>query len=380
LLKSAGAAAIGVGLGGRLSPGAEASSKGDSHESVSRSGNRPSEPVIDIHRHCMVESSSTIERMIRAILEMRLGIDEEDPYPSATLNGVTSILYPEALNIDLQIRGQDEAGITKSLLSFSMILETMSRALFLPSDEAAKRLNDATAALVARYPTKLAFMVMVNPFEKSSTEECERCFEEHGARGISIGTSWKGKFLDSRDADPFWEYAQDKNEAIFLHPPFIPIGYQEMNLYKLEEMVGRPFDTTMTVSRMIFSGVFDRFPRLKVVLPHMGGGLPNVIGRLDFGYRLGYSGLPEGQAAVCKRKPSEYLKTNLYVDTMGFSSQGIEHCIDLFGTDRVLFGSDYGPVPISPKEHIDLVRGLELPREEESRILWKNASALFKLT
>ena len=82
---------------------------------------------------------------------------------------------------------------------------------------------------------------------------------------------------------------------------------------------------------------------------------------------------------MCERLPSEYLRTNLYVDTMGFSAAGIKHCIELFGVDRVLFGSDYPPVPISPREHIDIVKSLGLTREEEEKILWKNANSLFHL-
>jgi aminocarboxymuconate-semialdehyde decarboxylase len=378
-LKFAGTVAIGVGFGSCLALDKAISKTIDSGESIIPKGSRFVSPVIDIHRHCMIEPSSTIEKVTRSILYMRLGIHEDDKYPSATLKGITSVIYPDFRDIDRQIQVQDEAGVTKSLLSFSMILETFNQALLLPSEESAKRLNDATAALVAKYPAKLDFMVMVNPFEKSSVGECEHCFKEHGAKGISIGTSWKQEFLDSQKINPFWEYVQDKDAAIFLHPPFVPIGYRKMNIYKLEEMIGRPFDTTMTVARMIYSGVFDRYPRLKIVLPHMGGGLPNVVGRLDFGYRLGYNGLPEGQAAVCKRKPSEYLKTNCYVDTMGFSPEGIKHCIDLFGADRVLFGTDYGPVPISPKEHIDIIKTLRLSKQDKDRIFWKNANDLFKL-
>ena len=87
-----------------------------------------------------------------------------------------------------------------------------------------------------------------------------------------------------------------------------------MNIYRLEEMIGRPFDTTMTVARMIYSGVFDRHPELKIVLPHMGAALPNIVGRLDFGYRLGYDGLPKEEAAACRKKPSEYFRTNQVQD------------------------------------------------------------------
>jgi predicted TIM-barrel fold metal-dependent hydrolase len=233
--------------------------------------------------------------------------------------------------------------------------EVFSQALHLPALAVAKRLNDATAGLVARCPTRLDFMVMVNPFLAASIGECQRGLDQLGAKGISVGTSWRGQFLDSPRLEPFWEYAEAKGSAVFLHPPMVPIGYQQMNRFKLEEVVGRPFDTAMTVTRMIYAGVFDRHPGLKVVLPHMGGGLPNVIGRLDFGYRLGYEGLPAGQAARCQRRPSEYLRTNLYVDTMGFSPAGVRQCIELFGVDRMLIGTDYAAVPISPAEHVEIV-------------------------
>lgn len=377
-LKVAGVAAVGVAAGSSMSSNETAAKDVDPKGAVGPRENRAAQ-VIDIHRHCMVEPSSMIDRAAQSLLFKRLGLNDGDKHPSATWRGISSVIYPDFRNVDQQMKVQDEAGVTKSLLSFSMLLDTACEVLLQSSEQMAKRLNDATAALVAKYPAKLSFMAMANPFDKSSVNECERCFKELGAKGISIATSWKGEFLDSQKLNHFWEYAQDKDAAVFIHPPFVPIGAEAMNLYKLEEMVGRPFETTMTVTRMIYSGVFDRYPKSKIVLPHMGGALPNLIGRLDFGYRLGYSGLPPGQAAVCKRKPSEYLKNNFYVDTMGFSALGIKHCIELLGADRVLFGTDYGPVPISPKEHINIVRSLGLNGEDEARILWKNANQLFRL-
>jgi predicted TIM-barrel fold metal-dependent hydrolase len=341
----------------------------------------PDTPIIDVHRHCMMPSalspgfSSVAKKLLRLLTSLR----ESEAYWTVTVKGVTTLLYTEAMDVDRQIEAQGRAGVSRSVLSFSMILELFSQALHLPALEVAKRLNDATSAMVAGHPDQLAFLAMVNPFDPRSVRECERCFE-NGAKGISIGTSWKGTFLDSPRADPLWEFAQDRRAAVFLHPPLIPIGRHRMNAYKLEEIVGRPFDTTMTVTRMIYSGVFDRHPRLKVVLPHMGGALPNVLGRLDFGHRLGYDGLPPRQAGVCKRRPSEYVRTNLYADTMGFSAAGIRHCLELFGADRLLFGTDYPAVPYSPKEHIDIIKGLGLAPEDEARVLGKNAAQVFGLS
>lgn len=337
-------------------------------------------PIIDVHRHCMAAPSNVAEKMIEKIFKNRIHWREEHSGTTIKVSGVSTIVYQDLMDIDAQVQAQDDAGITVSLLSFSMQYELMCSKLFVaPEKLLAKRLNDRTAELVAKHPGKLAFMANVNPATRSSVTECERCFSQLGAKGVNISTSWQGEFLDSEKLNHFWEYTDSQQVPIFLHPPLLPIGYRKMNKYRLEEVVGRPFDTAMTVSNMIYSGVFDRYPRLLVVLPHMSGGLPNILGRLDFGYRLGYEALPKGEAAVCKRKPSDYLKTNLYADVMGFSPAGVRHCIELFGADRLLFGSDYPAVNISPKEHVDLVKNLGLCQEDLERILWKTANDLFRL-
>ena len=336
--------------------------------------------AIDVHRHCLPRPSSATRGLMRFVLEKRTHWRETGEHTVTTFEGISSIVYSELMDIDAQIKCQDESGVTKSILSFSMALETMVKALFfVPEDELTRRLNDSIASMVSRYPDKLDFMAIVNPFHKNSIKECQRCLDKLGAKGINIGTSWNGRYLDSPKLSIFWEFVQQKDIAVFLHPPQVPIGHKYMKAYKMEEMVGRPFDTTMTVARMIYSGLFDRYPRLNIVLPHMGGGLPMIAGRLDFGYRLGYEGLPKDQRASCERKPSDYFRTNFYVDTMGFSASGIRHALDLFGADRVLFGSDYAAVPISPREHVDTIRSLGLSRDEEEKVLWKNAASLFRI-
>lgn len=349
----------------------------DQRQSFSRTAETP---IIDIHRHCMAAPSNVGEKLIETFVRTMIGWRKGESATTITDKGVSSIVYPELMDIDAQVQAQEDAGISISVLSFSMQYELMCRKLsFLSDTFVAKKLNDRTAALVSKSPSKLAFMANVNPAKKGSVAECERCFTQLGAKGVNISTSWQGEFLDSDKLDHFWEYAESEKVPVFLHPPLLPIGYRKMDKYRLEEAVGRPFDTAMTVASMIYSGVFDRYPRLQVVLPHMGGGVPNVIGRLDFGYRLGYEGLPKGEAAVCRREPSEYLKTNLYVDLMGFSPAGMRHCLELFGADRLLFGSDYPAVNISPREHVELIENLGLDREDLQNVLWKTANRLFKL-
>ena len=209
--------------------------------------------------------------------------------------------------------------------------------------------------------------------------EGERCIGALGFKGIQICTSWHGRFIDGEDSFAFWEWAQDRRVPVFIHPPRVPIGHeQQMDQYKLDELVGRPFDTTMAFARLILSGLFDRYPRLKLVIAHMGGGLLPCIGRLDFGWRLGCEGLPERAVIRCKELPSSYLR-RFSVDTMGFWAPHVCEAVEVFGPDRVMFGTDYGPVPLDPTEHINIVNALPLSPTDKEKILWRNADVFFDL-
>ncbi len=241
-----------------------------------------------------------------------------------------------------------------------------------------KSVNDQIAAIVARSPSNWGLGTL-NPLDASHIAEGERCLGPLGFKGLLICSSWHGRFLDGEDAFPFWEWAQDRQVPIFIHPPRVPIGReQQMDQYKLDELVGRPFDTAMALARMILSGLLDRFPRLKIVVAHMGGALLPCMGRLDFGWRLGCEGMPERAVIRCKQRPSDYLKL-LSVDTMGFFAPHVREAVEVFGTDRVMFGTDYGPVPIDPSEHVDIVKELAISDADKDKILWRNAARFFNL-
>ena len=116
------------------------------------------------------------------------------------------------------------------------------------------------------------------------------------------------------------------------------------------EAVGRPFDSTVNGARMIGAGVFDRHPKLQVLIVHMGGELASVLGRLEFTWRLNYKGIgspPAGRPYTNTRPPSDYFKTNILVDCMGFNPIGLRAAVEMCGVDRVVFGSDYGPIPLA---------------------------------
>jgi predicted TIM-barrel fold metal-dependent hydrolase len=136
--------------------------------------------------------------------------------------------------------------------------------------------------------------------------------------------------------------------VVHIHPPMLSVGHETLMQYRLNEAVGRPFDSTVNGARMIGSGVFDRHPKLQVLIVHMGGELASVLERLEFTWRLNYNGVrnpPAGRPYKNKRPPSNYFKTNILVDCMGFSPIGLRATVEMCGLDRVVFGSDYGPIP-----------------------------------
>ena len=110
----------------------------------------------------------------------------------------------------------------------------------------------------------------------------------------------------------------------------------------------------------------------------MGGGLLPCMGRLDFGYRLGCDGMPPDSVIRCQKLPSEYLKL-LHVDTMGFWAPHVREAIEVFGADHVMFGTDYGPVPLDPKEHIDIVNGLPVAPADKEKTFKQHDDAIAAL-
>ena len=154
---------------------------------------------------------------------------------------------------------------------------------------------------------------------------------------------------------------------LFIHPPRVPIGHdQQMDQYKLDELVGRPFDTAMALARMILSGPVRPLPAAARSWSRTwAAGCCRCMGRLDFGWRLGCEGMPERRGDPLQAScPSDYLKL-LHVDTMGFWAPHVREAVEVFGADRVMFGTDYGPVPLDPKEHVDIVqRACDLRRRQ----------------
>ena len=330
--------------------------------------------IVDMHTHCSPAGRSDLFGVREAMASKRVGRNMVSAY-----RGLPAVMYHELTDFELQQEVSARAGITNRLISTPFTIETVTEFCDKPALEIVRHYNDEIAATAAQAPGSCWGMGSLNPLDKEQIREGERCMDELGMKGMLVCSSWHGRFVDAEESYRFWEWAEDRQVPVFLHPPRVPIGHaQQMDQYKLDELVGRPFDTAMAVARMILSGLFDRFPRLKLVIAHMGGGLLPVMGRLNFGYRLGCEGMPERAQIKCKNLPSDYLKL-LHVDTMGIWAPHLKEAVEVFGSEHVMFGTDYGPVPIDPSEHVTMVEQLDLSATDKEKILWRNADRFFGL-
>lgn len=325
--------------------------------------------VVDLHQHCLPMEALRKTGNLHPV--------DADTWVMET-HGVCSLVYRDSYDIELSGRVSAAAGVDLRFLLPSMEVTALATA-GAPMLEASRKVHDETARLIDGR-RGLVSLAAVSPFEAAGLAEAERAIKELGFKGLCLESSWMGRWYDTEDVYPYFEFAQAHGYPIVMHPPQLPYGYPIMNKWRLEETVGRPADTAMSVARMICSGLLDRYPEVQIVLVHMGGGTLPVLGRLDFADRLGYEGLPAGQHARNKLRPSEYIRRNFHADTMGFNLPMLGAVVQSFGPDRMLFGSDYGPVPISPAEHIELVNQLDLSASQREDVFWRNADRLFHLS
>jgi aminocarboxymuconate-semialdehyde decarboxylase len=153
-----------------------------------------------------------------------------------------------------------------------------------------------------------------------------------------------------------------------------------MSDYRLASSVGRPFDNCLALARLVVRGIFEDFPTLKLIGSHLGGGICEIIGRMDYAYELGDEAFFLGsyEPLRIKRKPSDYLKM-MYFDTVSYHAPAVECAIKTIGADRLLFGTD-SPMLLSLKQSgLDLIRTLDLDDRSKRDILGGTAKTLLKL-
>src|SRR5215813_9791804 len=241
--------------------------------------------------------------------------------------------------------------------------------------ELARAVNDRLAEIVAMWPDRFVALGTV-PLQDVAlaVAELERCVNELGLRGVEINPSVNGMDLtDPRlNLEKFFAKVQELDVVIFMHPIGFTNGERLVDHY-FNNVIGNPLETTVATSHLIFDGVMERNPKLKVVLPHAGGYLAHYWARMDHAHRA----RPDCRTVI-KRAPSRYLE-KFYFDTITFDPQMLRQMIDRFGAEHVLLGTDY-PYDMGVENPIRFIASVpRLKGDEEARIVGGNAARLLKI-
>jgi aminocarboxymuconate-semialdehyde decarboxylase len=232
----------------------------------------------------------------------------------------------------------------------------------------ARLLNDHLAEVVAAHPQRfVALGTLPMQAPDLAILELERCVRELGLPGVQIGTNVNGKNLDHPDLFPIFQAAERLGAAVFVHPWEV-IGRERMQQFWLPWLVGMPAETSLAICSVIFGGVLERLPRLRICFAHGGGAFPGTFGRIDHGFHA----RPDLCAVAINKPPSSYL-ARLYVDSLVHDPEALRLLLKLLGPERVALGSDY-PFPLGESEPGKLIASLKgLPDRARRRLLAETA-------
>ena len=229
-----------------------------------------------------------------------------------------------------------------------------------------KLLNDHISSVVDESPKRfigLGTIPLQDP--NKSIKELERCSKMNLA-GVQIGSNVNGKNLNEAELFPMFEAASDLDMSIFVHP-WEMMGENDMKKYWLPWLVGMPAETSRAICSMIFGGIFERLPNLRVAFAHGGGAFPVTSGRIQHGYNV----RPDLCAVDNQVDPANYLG-RFWVDSLVHDADTLDFLLDKIGPDRIALGTDY-PFPLGELEPGKLIESMSLSSEQRDKLLFRNA-------
>jgi aminocarboxymuconate-semialdehyde decarboxylase len=319
---------------------------------VSALSSRPG--TIDVHAHCV--PVGVIETLLAEGGRYGIELAEQNGRYAALIAGrvQTRDILPSLSDMPRRLAAMDAAGVDVQLLASwidltAYALDTATGVRY------SRMFNEGLAATAAEAPDRFRALATV-PLQapKEAAEELRHAVTALGHVGVEIATTVDGRELDDPDLDPFWAAAEELRAVVVVHP-YASLEGRDLKRYGLVNLIGNPAETTLALGHLIFGGVFERHPDLRMVLVHGGGFAPYQIGRWDRGFTTGARGATEHLT----RAPGEWLQ-RLYFDTVLHSALSLRHLVDVVGAEHVVMGSDYPFVMGEPEpvRSLDAVPGL----------------------
>jgi aminocarboxymuconate-semialdehyde decarboxylase len=325
-------------------------------------------PIIDFHNHYYPP------RYLKALQSGESAVQvtfNDQGHACIHYPGDYNIAVPGQIDLNIREKMLDDFGIDMQVYTLTTPgthVETPATAVRLAS-----MVNDEFAEGIAAHPgrfTALATLPLNDP--AASVKELERAVRQLKLRGAMLFSNVNHVPLSDERFYPLYEAANDLEAVLYIHPTD-PAGVEAMTDFWLMPLVGFLFDTTLAASKLVFTGVPDRFPKITWVLTHLGGAIPYLAERLDRGYRA----FKECRVNI-QRPPSEYLK-KFYYDTVNFNPDALKLAIAFAGADHLLAGSDYAHQIGSPKLMLESLRSLDISETDRAAIMGGNAARLLRL-
>ena len=278
-----------------------------------------------------------------------------------------------------RIADMDSSGIARQIL----LLTSPGVQVFDPATGSAiaRDTNDELGENINRHPDRYTGLAAIAPHDPANAvKELERAVRRLGMRGAVVNSHTQGRYLDEPEFWPIFEAAEALDVPVYIHPntppnamiqPFLPRGLDGA-------IYGFAVETGLHLLRIIVAGVFDRFPRLKIALGHLGEGLPFWLFRLDYMHRSMVTAKRYPGAQPLRKKPSDYLRENVWITTSGMQwAPAIQFCQQVLGYDRVLYAMDY-PYQFVPEE-VKVTDEMPISEAQRTLLYQTNAERLFKL-
>ncbi|MEV5349116.1 amidohydrolase family protein [Streptomyces achromogenes] len=331
--------------------------------------NHPS-PTVDVHAHLLLPEAEALVDGLPGLAEAR-ALDARRNGPAAlAVNGpMVRDRLPKLTDTGARLAAMDAQGVDVQLVSPSP-----SHYHYWTDEDTAEKLyrlvNEATAAHCSAAPDRLCGLGLV-PLQhpRQAVRALDHALAQ-GLAGVEISSHAPGRELSDPAYEPFWSRAEDTGALLFLHPFGCTLD-ERLDRWYLSNTVGQPAENAVALSHLIFSGVLDRHPGLKVIAAHGGGYLPTHIGRSDHAW----SARTDARAG-CAHPPSSYLR-RLYFDSLVHDPYVLRELVRVAGADRVLLGSDF-PFDMGTEDPVGALRAARLPEADFHAVRGGNAAALLR--